>query len=487
MRPPPLRPTVLRLLLSTSILLVGVVATLGRLPAHGGMYRGPTPTFRMPGGPVTPGGLLPPPGPNTGGGPLTAANLQGWQFWWEFNKDRYLDLRAKVVAGPADVPLTGISAEPYRPSALEIDDQVLPAIDRLMRRYDHPDVETAGMVAMAKIGRLHPDIDVPGRLREGLRSGNQEVRETAALCLGISGLEEVRADLIALATDSPDGRRLVGSGSVDMRTRAFAVYGLGLFARRAAEPAEKTLVLDVAEVAFERLGSVERDLAVAAVKALGVLGPDWAEAAQKRIGWQALHAHDGVWDRKLGRGDEVIHAHVPTSVAKLLGRGNSDDHRRYLRDYIDELGRRDRSDAVHQGIVLALGELAMPAETDELAAEASAALWNYYRKGKDQQARFFCLVALGRIGGTANRENLLRELGRARKGTEKPSVALALGPPERSTAPEFIAATTTTVFEQASWHGRMAPNAPTTKPPLQQSTKLSFLAWKIKHKHQAQP
>ena len=76
---------------------------------------------------------------------------------------------------------------------------------------------------------------------------------------------------------------------------------------------------------------------------------------------------------------------------------------------------------------LALGELAMPAETDELAAEASAALWNYYRKGKDQQARFFCLVALGRIGGTANREDLLRELGRARKGTEKPWVALALG------------------------------------------------------------
>jgi HEAT repeat protein len=397
------------------------------LAAHGGMYRGPTPTYRMPGGPVTPGGLLPPPGPNTGGGPLTAANLQGWQFWWEFNKDRYMNLRSKVVAGPTDQPLTGLGAEPYRPSALEMDGEVLPAIDRLMRRYDQPDVQTAGMVAMAKIGRLHPEIDVPGRLRAGLRSGNQEVRETAALSLGISGLEDVLADLIALATDVPDGRRLVGSGSVDMRTRAFAVYGLGLFARRSADPARKAMVLDVADVAFERLGSVERDLAVAAVKALGVLDPDWAEAAHKRLGWQALHALDGVWQKKLGRGDEVIQAHVPSAVAKLLGRGNTDDHRRYLRDYIDELGRRDRSDAVHQGIVLALGEMAMPAETDELAAEASAALWNYYRKGKDQQARFFCLVALGRIGGATNREDLLRELGRARKGTEKPWVALALG------------------------------------------------------------
>jgi HEAT repeat protein len=399
--------------------------------AHGGMYRGPGQVPALPGGPFTPGGPAPRGGPTTGGAPLPSSTPESWQYWWEFNKDRYLDLRAAVLDAKVPVDDEGgtqaSGLEPLRPTPTEIDEVVLPALDRLMQRYDHPDVATAGMIAIAKIGRLHPSVDVPGRIRANLRSGNQEVRETAALALGISGLDEVLPDLVALARDEAEGRRLTGRTSVDARSRAFACYGLGLAARRSEGAATKELALAAAAAVLDRPDLLDRDLAVAAIQALGVLRPAWSDSAQKRIGWQALQLLDGFWGRDLGRADQIVQAHVPTAVARLIGRGLTSDHRRYIETWVAALGGRDRDDPVHQSMVLALGEIALPPESSEVAGAASDALWNYYRKGKDEQARFFALVALGRIGGEANRTALLEEIRRARKGTEKPWAALALG------------------------------------------------------------
>lgn len=390
--------------------------------AHGGMYRGPSPTPAVPPG-NSPGM------PTVTSGPIAGANPHGWQFWWEYNKDRYLNLRETVLGSvdPNAGQGTSTGPAPLRPTAAEIEDVVLPAIDRLMRQHDHPDVATAGMIAMAKIGRLHPEIDVPARLRGNLQSGNQEVRETAALALGIFGRPEVLGDLIALAQDERHGRQLTGRSRVDERTRAFALYGLGLFARRSADAAVKQQALDVAAGILGARELVDRDVGVAALQAIGVIAPSWTESAHKRLGWQALRTLDEFWERDVGRGDEIVQAHVPTAVARLLGRGDGDDHRRHLASWIEELESRDRADGVHQSIVLAIGEIAPPPESGELAAAASATLWEYYRRGKDQQARYFALIALGRIGGEQNRIDLMKELPRARKATERPWVALALG------------------------------------------------------------
>lgn len=416
-------PTMLVQIALAALLLPAVAA------AHGGMYRGPgpVPSLPLPGGPLTPGGLG---GPTTGGSPASPAAPTSWMFWWEFNKDRYLGLREAVLGADVAVPgADGTQAEApdLRPTPAEIDDVVLPAIDRLMQRHDHPDVATAGMIAMAKIGRTHPEIDVAARIRGNLQSGNQEVRETAALALGISGLAEVRDDLVGLAHDDAVGRRLTGRSTVDARTRAFAMYGLGLVARRAADVETKELVLGVARGILDRPDLLDRDLAVAAVHALGVLAPAWGDSAHKRVAWQALQVLDGFWALELGRGDEIAQAHVPTAVARLLGRGVTSDHRRYVETWLAELDERRRTDAVQQSIVLALGEIAAPPESNEVAQRATDALWTYYRKGKDEQARYFCLIAIGRIGGAANREALLEEVRRARKATEKPWAALALG------------------------------------------------------------
>src|SRR5690606_14307459 len=129
-----------RLFLAASA-LGGMFLFAGDLSGHGGSYRGPGdtvppgegagpgtggptgggPTTPGPGGPTTPGpgGGPQTPGsgpgaPGTGGGgprgPVTAGGGGGkknrpgegfeqWQFWWENNKDRYLDLRTRLGEG----------------------------------------------------------------------------------------------------------------------------------------------------------------------------------------------------------------------------------------------------------------------------------------------------------------------------------------------------------------------------------------------------
>jgi HEAT repeat protein len=70
---------------------------------------------------------------------------------------------------------------------------------------------------------------------------------------------------------------------------------------------------------------------------------------------------------------------------------------------------------------LALGEMATP---DDPAF--SQALRDYHEKGRDQQAKYFALISIGRIGGDQNRSYLLREVETS-KSLVKPWAALALG------------------------------------------------------------
>ena len=122
----------------------------------------PTPQGPVTGGPRTPaGGPTGGPGPTTGGrGYRPTVDLTGWQFWWEFNKDPFLKLRETILEGP--------------PQAMDSTNNV--------------DIITACMISMAKVGKNHPDFKLLDVFRPHLASNNQEVRETAALALGIAAL-----------------------------------------------------------------------------------------------------------------------------------------------------------------------------------------------------------------------------------------------------------------------------------------------------------
>jgi hypothetical protein len=140
----------------------------------------------------------------------------------------------------------------------------------LLEKDRNRDVQTACMMALAKIGRAPQGVDLEALFVARLARDNQEVRETAALALGVAGRPAAVAPLLALVRDEPAGRTLCERAKVDDRTRAFAAYGLGLLARQSDDAAVKLAAHDAlwALLAGDEAG---RDLRVAAANAMGVL------------------------------------------------------------------------------------------------------------------------------------------------------------------------------------------------------------------------
>ncbi len=413
--------------------LCALVALLLALPlsAHGGQYRGPggTPLF-----PPNTGGPAPK-GPSTKYSPTQTSDSTSWQHWWEFNKDAYLRLKQAVldegvVTGSDDFHMGGQGRRASSLAATELDKQdvVLPALKKLLDSSNNRDIVTGCMIALAKIGRNHADFQILPLFEKNLRRGDQEVRETAAVCLGIAQMKEALPSLIALALNKPAGRRMVDRSRVSDRTRAFACYGLGLIAAGNQS-------VDVKLAAFDALREVltnpevdSRDIRVAAVKAIGVLDLDVELAAHKRLLWTALPVLWEFYKKDLGKSMQVAQAHAPTSIAQLLGRGHSSDHQRFKAVFAAELqSKKKRHNSIYQSVALALGRLVEKQEDFAADAVFSKDLQSYYKKGKNQLARYMCLIALGEIGGFQNRDFLFSAMIKGTKALEKPWAAIALG------------------------------------------------------------
>jgi HEAT repeat protein len=414
----------------------------GALPAHGGQYRGPG-APAMPGVPMPPGTPVPTtPGPGT---PVTGAQPTipeeaSWQVWWELNKDPFVQPLPGAPAGPttgSDDFYLGrrrtVRAETLAPNAIDVLETVVPALVALLEKDRNRDVQTACMMALAKIGRAPQDVDLEALFAARLARDNQEVRETAALALGVAGRPAAIPLLLSLLRDEPAGRKLCDRDKVEDRTRAFAAYGLGLLARQSDDPAIKLAVHDALLPLLDEKQAA-RDLRVAVVNGLGLL-VDPAQARHRRLAWQCVDELLALLNQ--GRGD----AHVPVAIGRLLGRGDSAIHRRckalfaaVLLDAQDvgidprAIARSfDRSNSALQSAALALGMMGLPVEQCPEDADVARALQGYAQKGVDQLARRFATMALGRIGGADNRKWLMTTWQRANKNLERPWLALSLG------------------------------------------------------------
>ncbi|MCA8956690.1 MAG: HEAT repeat domain-containing protein [Planctomycetes bacterium] len=446
--------------------------------AHGGIYRGPGDTVppgtrpRNPGnpgrpGPITPGPHVPgapsssgphtpnpaaPNGPPTGGppgsgtGPKTPRSgiqltddLTRWSFWWEFNKDRFIRLRDALDAG--EITTGGeefylgpnrrvASRETARPAESDIQNIILPTLKRILDSTDDRDINSSCVVALAKIGRDHKDFAILPIFKKFLKRPDQEIRETAALAMGISGMVAAVPDLTDLALDTGAGRKLCGRAEVDIRTRSFACYALGLIAHRDANVDLKRQVFTV----FDKLLSTDQDrdrnILVAAVNGMGLLNIGHGNLPEKeaKLLDDVLGSMMAFYNKKAGRSVDLIKSHVPPSIAKLLGRGNTARHETFKQIFLNNLDpkKRDSLD-IYRGAAIALGQLAEPSEVDAGDARYSKALLDYFHTGKDHQARYFSLMSLGQIGGIKNRAVLLRVLSKGGKSLERPWAALALG------------------------------------------------------------
>jgi hypothetical protein len=458
-----------------------VLGTVAILQAHGGQYRGPSnvpppsngsssgSSGSSGGGSIRgPGDVTPSDSGRTGGGSSSSssntppsqpngtganapagrslprgisleADAAGWETWWEFQKDPRVrardSFRGARRALPFDAMLgrRGQSAADFEPpTGADVRGRALPALIAALETAIDRDTVTGCMVAMAKIGLDLPGQALHDQFRARLRSKDQEIRETAALCFGIARQCEPRdLDLLcALLLDDAAGRAACDRATVDERTRSFAAYALGLCLEQAKAAQATTIHAALLRVLGDQ--STQRNLTVAVVAALAQARSGAFDPQQLGPVVDGLEAF---YRRDLGPGDQLLQAHVPLAIAHLLGRedARADRFRGLFRAELAASLETKRAENgrtnlhLHQSCALALGELARP-WNDANSPDAAIAelLLRVYREHKDQQTRYFAVLALGRQGGELARAALLRELDAANRSLEKPWVAIAL-------------------------------------------------------------
>ncbi|MEO6595854.1 MAG: hypothetical protein ABIP94_13970, partial [Planctomycetota bacterium] len=386
----------------------------------------------------------PAPGATTPRGVTLEADFTTWDYWWEFNKNGYLGLRdgpdgALVKTGSDDFYLGSTrrseARDALRPLEQQLVNTILPALKKAIDSTDQRDINSSCMVAMAKVGMDHPNFKLLDVFAERLRKSDQEIRETAALAIGIAAIGDVASVdlLVSLALDDRQGRAVSG-GSVNDRTRAFAAYSLGLTAYRTLDVATKVRAFTALKelLAVERASS--RNLKVAAIQAIGLLRPGTHRYAEVKLCAEALQCLEQYYAKNLGAGDQIIQAHCPTAIAKLIGRGHqrSDYYKGLFAADLQERGRTRRvSNALSQSCALAMGQLVRPNDEVDSGenpdAKYSQVLLDTCREHKDAQTRNFAIIALGQIGGKKNRDALLMEFAASTRKQQKPWCALALG------------------------------------------------------------
>jgi len=388
--------------------------------AHGGQYKGPSDA----GGPSSSGGnnAGPPtnpsgansPGPSApssgaGSGPNSGAETRGgkkqgvtsggqidfgasyesWEFWWENNKDQYLNLKDRMAKGVGSRTNTGhltgrgrkdSRTASRRPDTTRITMDVLPVLTDLIKTSNNRDIIDSSILAMARSAGEESADAVIATATPLLAHTELSVQTAATLSLGVLGSPKAIPQLNDLMTDSSKGRQLAGGrGQVEWLVRSFAALSLGLINDADSVSALTQLISDTADS--------DKDLKVCAIVSLGLMKNDQAQQASDFL----LKL---IEDRKL---DAIIKSYVPTSLGKLCSRMDNPDSR-----VVPALHKlftdRDTDNYVRQSAAIALGLLAAIDQPEPAKNDVVKALLDYVAEGKDTQTRHFCFIALAQIG-----------------------------------------------------------------------------------------
>jgi len=426
------------------ITLFAGVAFSHEATAHGGTYRGPgdtvppgagapaTPaTPATPSTPTTPTTPSTPATPSTPSTPSTPAapaapaqptqqavtqaapplvDLTRWEFWWEFNKGPFLNLKAKVQSGAVSTGegdiLTGLGsgaavATTFAPTQAQITTTIIPELRRLVETQDDRDIAGGGMMALAKI-QLDPTVmDI---YKGHLDSGDQEIAETAALAYGVLQSADAFPALTALAEDSTEGRKLCGKpNGVPDRTRAFAIYGMGLLGSTSSD---ENLQQEIAEKLWNILTTDQssfKDLRVASVVSMGVVPYQDPKVPVERL---LSFMEDG--DR-----DTLVRAHCPNAIAKILrSAGNDNPDNPLIAEAVKRIskmatGRNTKNELV-QSTVYSLGML-VNASPEFPAEDVFKTIKQVSEKAKDKQAQKFSTISMAYLGARVAQDSPVRE------------------------------------------------------------------------------
>jgi len=408
-------------------LAAGFIFSSADLAAHGGTYVGPgdvvppggrPPTGSQPPSPVTPPSpdsppatpptgspptpVTPPTPPSipgtptvTGPGQTIGADLSTWVFWWEFNKDRFLNLKVKVHgSGPRTDgagPLAGLGAgakvaNTMAPTRLQIHNLVVPALIDLIENEGDRDIASATMIALAKIGVRPEECRVI--FEQNLDAPVQEIRETAVLAYGIMGDEGAIPILESLLLETKLGQTLVGGKEVGRRTRAFAAYSLALVGNHAKQEEIKQKVADLLYVSLLTDTTASKDIRVACVIGLGILdSPDPTDTVQKL---SAILEQEKM--------DQLVLAHIPNAMAKLLHNLPPGNPTRdaVIDQLLQLLNDRKANRLLRQSSVQALGMLIVPGDSRNQDIFTRLAFLS--KKGRNPQLKNFTAISMAYLG-----------------------------------------------------------------------------------------
>jgi HEAT repeat protein len=385
--------------------------------AHGGVWRPPGGDVSQPGsaGAPTTGGRG---GATVGGGVRKGSpDLDRWDAWWYFQREAYLPRHTVGRTGGNDTLrttgfLTGRAAPSAGPAGPLLPDdsraRVLPVLvaalkDRSAEVVDAAAVALGRSVETAAGGPFLPPLE------KTLAHSQRTPQQAAVLGLGILGGAESAALLREIAVDSEAGRKLCdATGPLDDLLRGLAVLALGLTNQR-----ENVAIL--AEVA--RSPQTPRDVAGSAVLALG-LHRDSAPAAASEL---VKLLDDATLERE-------VRAQVPIALHRLP------DTRGLLPRFVEMLRDEKTTPLVARSLTIALGNLALPEETEVVDLLLTTA-----KRHSDSGTRHFAMLSMGRLferSATATedakalrqkaQEWLLVELREPDRRTNRPYAALAL-------------------------------------------------------------
>ncbi len=453
----------------------------GGTGAPAGPSKPKTPGPTAPGAPGGGSGTKPS-GPRTAGASVDSADMTQWQYWWAVNQAPYLNLKSHIHAAgglvtSADDQLgkSRVNARPSLQVSLEtIRGVIVPALLAALKSETSDDIQSSCMIALAKIGDPEAPPGGSGFAREvrfeiarRLNSSDQELSETAAVALGILGSSENIGLLTAVLENDLPRLRSLGVAqidSVDVRTRAFAAYGLGLIGHQSGVY-ERLVINETLRKLLEGEGRsmAHRDVPVACITAIGLsaLPIDDRDAEPSKESKQV-----GVMNSRQDQlrfllafyanaaHNSLTRAQVPTAMGRLLhGVDRMAEFplrvtvARTLMKSISEHSTDDG--AMQQSCILALGMIG-DCDDDSLDRSIRTALMRVEETLADQQARRFALIALAQAAGNPgqgmgdpihgvntreSKENarsyLLSELN-SERGPIRPWVGLALAVLERS-------------------------------------------------------
>ncbi len=375
--------------------------------AHGGAFRppprsGPRDPVR---GPANPNG---PPATPGGRGPSTVS----WEYWWTLNRERYLDIRARLARREVITGTKRSDREEERRLARET--ILIPEVLKALKDRED-EVRAAAAVAAGKFGMT---MAAP-RLREMFaRDKIRDVRESALLGLLLLRDQKQAGFLAEVALDQNERARMrgfavlglgylkeatflsdvltgkkkvIGSSRTREQVRACAATALGL----SGNPAMTPLL-----VAHARSRSTPRAMAGLAASALGPLGDPIA------IG-------DVLSMLRTERVRDAARVGAATALGSLV-----QPSQQTTIELVGKLLDKERHPGVKSMLAISLGRI---------GGEHSERILIGQLKRVGQQLRAFVYLGLGISGSETAGAALHREFLRVKNGGDRSACALALG------------------------------------------------------------